>query len=99
MMKRTLAAAGAAAALGATSGAYAATRQQHLDAIVLQPGQAVSYSGLTCTAYAGTSPANANLVCVRNNLLGFGVVVSQQQIVVAKKTGSSVKVVFKTKNR
>ncbi len=99
MMKRTLAVAGGAVVLGAAGGAFAATDQSNLKAIVLQPGQAVAYSGLTCTAYAGTTALNANLVCVRNNLQGFGVVVSQQTIVIAKKSGSSVKVVFKTKNR
>jgi hypothetical protein len=98
-MKRILAVIGAAAVLGATSVALGAIRQAHVNAIVLQPGQAVTYAGLTCTTYKGTTPTNANIVCVRNNLAGFGVVVSQQQIVIAKKSGSKVQVVFKTKNR
>jgi len=48
------------------------------------PGMAVGYAGLTCTAYAGTNATNGNLVCVRDNLVGFGVVVSQAQVIVAK---------------
>jgi hypothetical protein len=98
-MKRILAISGVVAVLGATSVALGAMRQTHGNAIVLQPGQAVSYAGLTCTTYAGTTPTNANIVCVRNNLAGYGVVVSQQTIIVAKSAGSSLKVVFKTKNR
>jgi hypothetical protein len=97
-MKRTVAAAGAAAVLGVTGGAFAATNGSVLNAINLKPGQAVDYSGLTCTAYASTTAANANLICVRNNLKGFGVIISQQQVIVAKRTGSQIKVVFKTKN-
>ncbi len=87
------------AVLGGASVGFAGTGQSQLKAIVLQPGQAVRFAGLTCTAYAGTTPTNANLVCVRNNLAGFGVVVSQQSIVVAKRAGSKLKVVFKTNNR
>jgi hypothetical protein len=98
-MKRILAVTGAVAVLGATSVALGAMRLTHGNAIVLRPGQAVTYAGLTCTTYSGTKSTNANIVCVRNNLAGFGVVVSQQSIIVAKKAGSSVKVVFKTKNR
>jgi hypothetical protein len=97
-MKRTIAVAGAAAVLGVTGGALAATDQSNLKAINLLPGQAVSYSGLTCTAYAGTTATNANLICVRNNLKGFGVIVSQQKVIIAKRTGSHIKVVFQTKN-
>ena len=98
-MKRILAVIGAAAVLGATSVALGAIRQAHGNAIVLRPGQAITYAGLTCTTYPGTTPTNANIVCVRNNLAGFGVVVSQQTIIIAKKAGSGVKVVCKTKNR
>jgi hypothetical protein len=97
-MKRTLAIAAAAAVLGATSVALAANDQSHLNAVVLQPGQAVYYSGLTCTAYAGTTATNADIVCVRNNLRGFGVIVSQQTIIIAKRSGSNTKVVFRTTN-
>jgi hypothetical protein len=100
-MKRILAVIAAAAVLGAAGVALGAIRQAPAPgkALVLQPGQAVTYAGLTCTTYKGTTPTNANIVCVRNNLAGFGVVVSQQQIIIAKKAGSAVKVVFKTKNR
>jgi hypothetical protein len=98
-MKRISAVVAALALLGAASVGLAATRPGQQRAIVLQPGQAVRFAGLTCTAYAGTTPTNANLVCVRNNLAGFGVVVSQQTIVVAKRTGTKLKVVFKTNNR
>jgi len=98
-MKRILAVIGAVMVLGAASVAFGAIRQAHTKALVLQPGQAVTYAGLTCTTYPGTSPTNANIVCVRNNLAGFGVVVSQQTIIVAKKAGNNMKVVFKTKNR
>jgi hypothetical protein len=87
------------AVLGGAGVGFAGTGQSELKAIVLQPGQAVRFAGLTCTAYAGTTPTNANLVCVRNNLAGFGVVVSQQSIVIAKRAGTKLEVVFKTKNR
>jgi hypothetical protein len=97
MMKRTIAVAGAAAVLGVAGGALAANTP-HLSAVVLKPGQAVYYSGLTCTAYAAKTAANANLVCVRNDLKGFGVIVSQSSVIVAKQTGSHITVVFKTKN-
>jgi hypothetical protein len=65
----------------------------------LVPGQAVTFAGLTCTAYKGTSPTNSNLVCVRNNLVGYGVVVSQAAVVVAKRVNGNVKIVFKAANR
>jgi hypothetical protein len=98
-MKRILVTIGAALVLGAASVALGAIRQGHVNAIVLKPGQAVTYAGVTCTTYSGTTPTNANIVCVRNNLAGFGVVVSQQTIIVAKTAGSKVNVVFRTKNR
>ena len=98
-MKRILAVSGAVTVLGATSVALGALRQAPAKAIVLRPGQAVTYAGLTCTTYPGTVPTNANIVCVRNNLAGFGVVVSQQTIIVARKAGTGVRVVFKTRNR
>jgi hypothetical protein len=98
-MRRILALTGAVTLLGATSVALGALRQSPAKAIVLAPGQAITYAGLTCTTYPGTMPSNANIVCVRNNLAGFGVVVSQETIIVAKKAGSVVRVVFKTKNR
>ncbi|HVU79160.1 MAG TPA: hypothetical protein VHC67_16405 [Gaiellaceae bacterium] len=68
-------------------------------AYTLLPGQAVTYAGLTCTAYKGTTAANANIVCLRTNLVGYGVVVSQSAVVVAKKTNGKIHVVFKTKNQ
>lgn len=67
-------------------------------AIQLRPGMAIGYSGMTCTAYKGTTPTNANLVCVRNDLKGYGVIISQGGIVVAKQTGTKFVVVFKGKN-
>jgi hypothetical protein len=98
-MKRISVVVAAVALLGGASVGLAAAPPAAPQAIVLQPGQAVRFAGLTCTAYSGTTPTNANLVCVRNNLAGFGVVVSQQSIVVAKRMGSKLKVVFKTNNR
>jgi hypothetical protein len=63
--------------------------------ILLTPGMAVGYAGLTCTAYKGTTTANADLVCVRNDLQGFGVVVSKQQVLVAKTVNGKIVVLFK----
>jgi hypothetical protein len=77
-----------AAPAGPTSKAYG-----------LLPGQAVTFAGLTCTAYKGTTPSNSNLVCVRNNLVGYGVVVSQSAVVVAKRINGNVKIFFKAANR
>jgi hypothetical protein len=88
-----------AVALGVTGAALAARQTKGTQSIILQAGQAVGYGGLTCTAYAGTTATNAQIVCVRNNLRGFGVIVSQDRILVAKKTGSKIQVVFKTANK
>jgi hypothetical protein len=98
-MRRTLVLACAFALLIGAGAALGGTGSAKQKAIVLQPGQAVSFAGLTCTAYAGSTSTNGNLVCVRNNLAGFGVIVSQQTILVAKRSGTKLKVVFKTKNR
>jgi hypothetical protein len=86
-----------AAALAAAGGAYA-SRTATIRAVTLSPGMAVQYAGLTCTAYAGTTPTNANLVCVRDNLLGYGVVVSQAQVIIARSGGGKIKVVFDKAN-
>jgi hypothetical protein len=66
-----------------------------LRSIVLSPGMAVGYAGLTCTAYKGTTTTNADLVCVRNDLQGFGVVVSQHEVLVAKTVNGKIVVLFK----
>jgi hypothetical protein len=65
--------------------------------ITLSPGMAVGYAGLTCTAYMGTTASNANLVCVRNDLQGFGVVVSKAQVLVAQTVNGKIVVLFKRK--
>jgi len=85
------------AALVVAGVAYAASAGS-VKSILLTPGMAIGYAGLTCTAYAGTTPTNANLVCVRNNLLGYGVVVSQATVIVAKSKGGKIQVVFKKPN-
>jgi hypothetical protein len=87
-----------AVALGAAGGAIAANQGGGTRSIQLTPGTAVGYAGLTCTAYAGTTATNADLVCVRNNLLGFGVVVSQAQVIVAKSNHGKIKVYFRHSN-
>jgi hypothetical protein len=88
-----------AVALGAAGGAIASNGGGGASkAIQLTPGTAIGYAGLTCTAYAGTSPTNANIVCVRDNLQGFGVVVSQQQVIVAKANKGKIKVFFRHSN-
>jgi hypothetical protein len=78
--------------------AYANRAAPPAKAVSLSAGQAVHYAGLTCTTYAGTTAMNADIVCVRDNLRGFGVVVSQQTVVIAKRSGGKVKVVFKAAN-
>jgi hypothetical protein len=85
------------AALLVVGVAYA-SRTATVKSISLTPGMAVGYAGLTCTAYAGTTPTNANLVCVRNNLAGFGVVVSQSEVIVAKSVSGKIQVVFRKAN-
>lgn len=98
-MKKTLPVAVIVVFLGALAGiASAQLTGANLKAVVLKPQQAVTYGGLTCTAYSGTTATNANLVCVRNNLRGYGVIISQDTVVVARKTGAKVHVVFKTAN-
>jgi hypothetical protein len=96
-MKLRLTAVVGAAALAVAAEAFSAT-SGGVKAITLIPGQAVGYAGLTCTAYAGTTPINGNLVCVRNNLVGFGVVVSQGQVIVAKSVHGKIHVFFKHTN-
>jgi hypothetical protein len=88
----------AAAGLGAAGGAFASSGST-VKSIALTPGGAVGYAGLTCTAYAGTTALNADLVCVRNNLTGFGVVVSQAQVIVAKSVKGKIQVFFKHVNQ
>lgn len=87
-----------AVALGVTGVALAAPPTTATKAAVLTPGMAVTYGGMTCTAYSGTTATNANLVCVRNNLKGYGVVISQDSVIVAKQVGTKFSVVFKRKN-
>jgi hypothetical protein len=85
--------------LASAGAGYAALRAAPVKAVVLQPNQAITYGGLTCTAYAGTSPTNANLVCLRSDLKGVGVVVSRASVIVGRRKGSTVKVLFQTANR
>jgi hypothetical protein len=98
-MRRLLAGFAAGALLATTGTVWAASSVHHNNAYTLLPGQAVTYAGLTCTAYKGTTAANANIVCLRSNLVGYGVVVSQAAVVVAKQQkGGKIHVVFKVKN-
>jgi hypothetical protein len=96
-MKLKLTAVVGAVALAVAGEAFSATSGT-VKAITLSPGMAVGYAGLTCTAYAGTTPMNGNLVCVRDNLVGFGVVVSQDQVIVAKAVRGKIHVYFKHTN-
>jgi hypothetical protein len=98
-VKRIIGAIAAAVSLVAAGVAYAQHSATPLKAVALGAGQAVHYSGLTCTAYAGTTSTNADIVCVRDNLQGFGVVVSQDSVIVAKRNAGKVKVVFKAANK
>lgn len=100
-MKRWLITTLVVAGLGATGGgAYAAVHTaKPPTAVKLTAGQAISYAGITCTTYAGTTVANSNIVCVRDNLKGYGVVVSQNQVIVARQVKSKVVVAFKEANR
>lgn len=98
-MRKLIAGFVAGAVMASTGAVWAATSVTHGKAYTLVANQAVTYSGLTCTAYKGTTATNASIVCVRNNLQGFGVVVSQDAVVVAKRTNGKVHVVFKSKNR
>jgi hypothetical protein len=97
-MNRTIAGLVGGIVLATTGTAVAAVRHADANAQPLSAGQSVTYAGLTCTAYAGTTATNANLVCVRTNLKGFGVVVSQDAVIVAKQVGGKVKVLYKVKN-
>jgi hypothetical protein len=89
----------AAVALVAAGLASAIGSGRSANVMPLQAGQAISYAGLTCSTYAGTTATNANIVCVRNNLRGFGVVISQETVLVAKQINGKVKVYFRTTNR
>lgn len=97
-MKRVLAGLLAGGVLGSTGVALAAHGAAHGNATPLAAGQAVSFAGLTCTAYAGSTVSNSNVVCVRSNLKGYGVVVSQETVIVAKQVNGKVKVLYKVKN-
>jgi len=98
-MRKLIASLVAVAGLATGGAVWAATSGGPTKAYTLLPNQAVTYSGLTCTAYKGTTATNASIVCVRNNLQGFGVVVSQDSVVVARRVNGKVKVVFKSRNR
>lgn len=89
----------AAIVVAVISAATASAGTKPSTAFVLKPGQAIAYGGMTCTAYAGTTPTNANMVCVRNDLKGYGVIISQGGIVVAKQVGSKFNIVFRGKNQ
>jgi hypothetical protein len=97
-MNRRIAGLLAGIVLGGTGTAVAAVHHADATARPLNAGESITYAGLTCTAYAGTTATNANLVCVRSNLKGVGVVVSQDAVVVAKQTAGKVKVIYKVKN-
>jgi hypothetical protein len=98
-VKRLIPALACGAVLSAAGAALAEETATPAKAISLVAGQAVHYAGLTCTAYAGTRPTNADIVCVRDNLKGFGVVISQHSVIVAKRqTGGKLKIVFKAAN-
>jgi hypothetical protein len=98
-MKRLLVGLAAGVLLATAGAAIAARGADQPKAIPLAVGQAVSYAGLTCTTYAGDTAATANLVCVRSNLKGYGVVISQRAVLIARQlAGGKVKVVFKARN-
>ena len=84
--------------LGTTGVGIAATQASHDKAYTLLAGQAVTFGGMTCTAYKGTTATNSNIVCVKNNLKGYGVVVSQDQIVIAKRVNGEIKIIWKKAN-
>ena len=96
-MKSTLMALGGAAALGATGAAFGSQDRSSVT-IQLHPGGAFIYAGVTCTAYPGTTATNADLVCVRNDLRGYGVIMSQDQILIAKKVNGKIVVAFRKPN-
>ena len=98
-MMRLLAALVAGIVLGTAGIAGAVTGGSKGKALRLQPGQVITYGGLTCTAYKGTTATNANVVCIRNNLKRYGVVVSQYAVVVARRVSGKVTVVFQKPNR
>jgi hypothetical protein len=97
-MRKLLAGLVAGLVLGSAGTVGAALSGQKANGYTILPGQSVSFAGLTCTAYKGTTSTNSNLVCVRNNLVGYGVVVSQSAVVVAKRINGKVKVYFKAAN-
>jgi hypothetical protein len=96
MRKQLLAGTAGVAALATAGAVWAAGGPTK--AYTLKPNQAITYAGLTCTAYKGTTATNASIVCVRNNLAGYGVVVSQDAVVVAKRVDGKMKVIYKSKN-
>jgi hypothetical protein len=98
-MRKLLAGLTAGVVLGSTGTVGATLNGHKANGYTLLAGQSVTFAGLTCTAYKGTTPANSNVVCVRNNLVGYGVVVSQAAVVVAKRTNGKVKIFFKAANR
>ena len=85
------------------SAGFAVAANGPVKAIVLKNQQGATWGGITCTAYAGTTATNSNMVCVRNDLKGYGVIVSQSAVVVARRvrTGSTykIKTVFTSKNQ
>lgn len=98
-MRKLVAGLVAGALMGSGGAVWAATGGAPGSAVTLAPNQAVTYAGLTCTAYRGTTATNASIVCVRDNLRGYGIVVSQDSVVVAKRVNGTVKVLFKSRNR
>jgi hypothetical protein len=97
-MRKALIVLATAAAVGVTVAATALSANGP-GAAKMKAGQAVTFAGLTCTAYKGTTATNANIVCVRNNLRGYGVVISQDSVIVAKRVHGKVLVLFKKPNR
>lgn len=87
----------ALAATIASAAALAATPGKR--ATVLSDRQAVTHGGITCTAYGAASAASANLVCVKNTLKGYGVIVSSKSIIVAKIAKGKLTVIFQHANR
>jgi hypothetical protein len=98
-MRKLLAGLVAGLVLGNVGTVGATLHGQRANGYTILPGQSVTFAGLTCTAYKGTNATNSNLVCVRQNLVGYGVVVSQSAVVVAKRVNGKVKIYFKAANR
>jgi hypothetical protein len=95
-MRTTVAAFVAGAVIGGAGIAGAAVADK---AIVLTDHQAVSHDGITCTAYDGKTAFTGNLVCVRNDLKGYGVVISRTNVTIARSVKGTVKVIFTRKNK